>query len=87
MWFEKFYYLCKKKIMDYIFVTIKEYMDSGGVVELGKEIYLKRNKTFINLGIFKEIQNQNIIISINNQISKKNSKECFLKFPVIKIKR
>lgn len=73
--------------MDYIFVTIKEYMDSGGVVELGKEIYLKRNKTFINLGIFKEIQNQNIIISINNQISKKNSKECFLKFPVIKIKR
>lgn len=84
---KSFIIFVKKKIMDYIFVTIKEYMDSGGVVELGKEIYLKRNKTFINLGIFKEIQNQNIIISINNQISKKNSKECFLKFPVIKIKR
>ena len=73
--------------MHYIFVTIKEYIDSGGVVELGKEIYLKRDKTFINSGIFKELQNQNIIVSINNQISKKNSRECFLKFPVIKIKK
>lgn len=73
--------------MHYIFVTIKEYIDSGGVVELGKEIYLKRDKAFINSGIFKELQNQNIIVSFNNQISKKNSRECFLKFPVIKIKR
>jgi hypothetical protein len=73
--------------MEHIFVTIKEYIDSDGVVDLGKEIYLKKDKNYINLGVFKELQNQNIIISINNQILKKNSKECFLKFPVIKIKR
>ena len=73
--------------MEYIFVTIKEYMDSGGVVDLSKEIYVKKHNDYITLGVFKEIQNQNIIISINNQILKKNSKECFLKFPVIKIKK
>jgi len=72
--------------MDYVFVTIKECLDSGMSIEFNKEIYLKRNKNYLPTGNFKEIKNQKVIINLDNQYLKKSIKECFLKFPVIKIK-
>jgi hypothetical protein len=73
--------------MGYIFVTVKEYLDSGAELDFGQKIFVKKQNKHDFIGIFYDKNKNKLTIKSNNNTIIKSQEECYLKFNIIKIKR
>lgn len=73
--------------MEHIFITVKEYLESGVEPFLGQEVFTKKQDRFDLIGLFYNRNKNKLIIKSNNNSLTKLDDECYLKFNLIKNKK